>query len=187
MSKLIQALKSLAPLSEEDCNKLLNITSTVHLNKGDYWIESGNKNDKASFLEEGYLRRFYLKDGNEITDFFYFKNDFCADLPSIIGKSLLRASIIAMEDTTLTSFNYTDFNEICKTSPALEHLSRVIVEFTFLRFYNKTVSFILQTPEERYKDLFVTSPRILENAAQNHIASYIGINPERLSSLRAES
>src|SRR5271154_6467464 len=186
MSKIIQALKSLAPLSEEDCNKLLNITTTVELNKGDLWIESGNKNDKASFLEEGYLRRFYVKDGNEITDFFYFKNDFCADLPSIIGKSLLRASIIAMEDTTLSLFNYSDFNELCKTSPALEHLGRVIVEFTFLRFYNRAVSFILQTPEERYKELLISSPRILQNAAQDHIASYIGMSLQHFSSLGTE-
>jgi CRP-like cAMP-binding protein len=187
MSKIIQALKNLAPLSKEDCKNLLSITTAVKLKKGDLWVETGNKNDLASFLEEGYMRRFYLKDGNEISDFFYFTNDFCADLPSIIGKSLLRASIIAMEDTTLTLFTYSDFNELCKTSPALEHLSRVIVEFTFLRFYNRAVSFILQTPEERYKELLVTSPRILQNAAEDHIASYIGMNLQQFNSLRIQN
>jgi hypothetical protein len=178
MSKIIQALKSIAPLSEEDCNRLLNITTTTHLNKGDFWMEPTNKNNKMSFLEEGYLRRFYPKNGTEITDFFYFKNDFCADLPAIIGNSLPHASIIAMEDTTLTLFSYNDFNDLCKTSPPLEHLSRVMVEFTLLRFYNRAVSFILQTPEERYEDLLVTSPRILQNASGNHIASSIGMSPE---------
>jgi CRP/FNR family transcriptional regulator, anaerobic regulatory protein len=187
MSKLIQALKMLAPLSDLDCDSLLEITTIAHLSKGDLWIEAGNKNDVASFLEEGYLRRFYLKDRNEITDFFYFKNDFCADLPSIIGKSLLRASIIAMEDTELTIFSYSDFNILCKTSPALEHLSRVFVEFTFLRFYNRAVSFILQTPEQRYEELLVTSPRIFQNAVPDHIASYLGISPQLFSSMRIKN
>jgi len=187
MSNIIQALKHLAPLSEEDCNQLLKITTTATLKKGDLWIEAGNENDKGAFVDEGYLRRFYLKDGKEITDFFYFKNEFCADLPSIIGKSPLRASIIAMEDSALTLFSYTDFNEICKASPSLEHLSRVIVEFTFLRFYNRAVSFILNTPEERYEDLLASSPRILQHAAENHIASYIGMSAQQLSNLRVEN
>lgn len=185
MSDIIEALRHLAPLSEEDCNQLLKITSTIRLKKGNIWVEAGDKNDKGAFVDHGYLRRFYLKDGKEITDFFYFSNDFCADLPSIIGKSALRASIIAMEDTELTLFSYTDFNEICKTSPSLEHMNRVIVEFTFLRFYNRAISFILQSPEQRYEDLLVSSPRILQNAAPNHIASYIGMSPQSFESLRA--
>jgi CRP/FNR family transcriptional regulator, anaerobic regulatory protein len=187
MSNIIQALKQLAPLSQEDCNQLLKITSTVHLKKGELWIKAGNHNDQGAFVDAGYLRRFYLKEAKEITDFFYFSNEFCADLPSIIGKSPLRASIIAMDDTALTLFSYADFNEICKSSPTLEHLSRVIVEFTFLRFYNRAVSFILQTPEERYEDLLVSSPRILQNATDNHIASYIGMNTQEFSRLRVEN
>lgn len=185
MSKIIQVLKKIASLSEDDCNNFLKITTTFQLKKGDYWIESGKKNDKIAFLEDGYLRKFYVMEGNEITDFFYFENDFCADLPSIIDNSSPHASIVAMQKTTLTIFSYDDFNELCKTAPALEHLHRVIVEFTFLRFYKRTVSFILQTPKERYEELLVTNPQILQNATQYHIASYLGISPQHLSRLRA--
>lgn len=186
MSKIITVLKKTVPLSEEDCNMFLNITSTSQLNKGDYWIESGKKNDKVAFLEDGYLRKFYVKDGDEITDSFYFENDFCTDLPSIIGNTLPQAGIVAMQKTTLTIFSYDDFSQLCKNSPALEHLLRVMVELTFLRFYNRTVSFILQTPKERYEELLVTNPQILQSAAQYHIASYLGISPQHLSRLRAK-
>jgi len=184
MSNIIQMLQRIAPLSQEDCKRFMEITTTSKLNKGDYWIESGKMANNVSFLEEGYLRKFYLKDGNEVTDFFYFKNDFCADLPSIFGHSLPHASIVAMEETTLTEFAYNDFNELCKTAPALEHLNRIIAQFTFLRFHNRTVSFIFKTPQERYEDLLVSEPKVLQNVAQNHIASYIGISVEYLTSLR---
>lgn len=187
MSKIIQVLRKIAPLTDDECNRFLEIITTSQLKKGDYWIESGRRNDKIAFLENGYLRKFYVMEGNEITDFFYFENDFSADLPSIIGNKLPHASIVAMQNTTLTIFSYNDFNKLCKTLPALEHLHRVIVEFTFLRFYNRTVSFILQTSKERYEELILNNPQILQNATQYHIASYLGISPQHLSRLRAES
>jgi CRP-like cAMP-binding protein len=186
MSKILQVLKKAALLPDEDCNKLLNLTSRIELNKGDYWIESGKKNNNIAFIEEGYLRKFYMKDGNEITDSFYFENDFCTDLPSIIGNTPPVASIIAMHKTTLTKFSYTDFNELCKTSSTLEHLFRIMVESAFLRFYNRTVSFIMQSPKERYEELLTANPRIMQSAAQYHIASYLGISPQHLSRLRAK-
>ena len=185
MDKIIQALKNAAPLPDEDCRRLLSITFSVQLNKGGYWIEPGKKNNYIAFIEKGYLRKFYVKGGNEITDSFYFDNDFCTDLPSIIGNTPPDASIIAMQKTALTIFSYNDFNELCKKSPALEHLFRIMVESTFLRFYNRTVSFILHSPKERYEQLLVTKPQILQCAAQYHIASYLGISPQHLSRLRA--
>jgi pimeloyl-ACP methyl ester carboxylesterase len=37
-----------------------------------------------------------LKNGKEITESFYFEDDFCSGLPSIIGNTLPHASIIAI-------------------------------------------------------------------------------------------
>jgi len=187
MENIIQTLNSFAPLSEGDRNNLLSILETVNLKKGDYWISEGKKNYHIAFIEEGYLRKFYVKDGNEITDFFYFENDFSADLPSILGNTSSHANIVAMQSSTLTTFSYTAFNELCRHSPSLEHLHRRIVEYTFLRFYKRSVSFILQTPAERYNDLMTTSPDVFKKATQYHIASYLGISPQHLSRLRGQN
>jgi len=186
MKKIIQVLNNIAPLPEKDCADLSGILGTIHLDKGEFWIEEGRKNDQVAFLEEGYLRKYYVKDGNEITDFFYFENDFSADLPSIIGNTLPFANIVAMQKTTLTTFSYHDFNALCRHSLALEHINRLIVEFTFLRLYKRTASFILQTPKERYDELVANNPDIIQRTTQYHIASYLGISPQHLSRLRSE-
>jgi CRP-like cAMP-binding protein len=186
MEKIIQVLNSIAPLPEKDCTDLLNILTTTSLNKGEYWIKEGKKNNMIAFLEDGYMRKYYLKDGKEITDFFYFENDFSADLPSIIGNSQPQGNIIAMQKTQLTTFSFYDFDQLCKTSLALEHLNRLILQFTFLRFYKRAVSFILQTPKERYDELVLTNPNVIQMATQYHIASYLGITPQHLSRLKAE-
>jgi len=185
MEKIINELQKFGALPEEDRTNLVGILSRKTLKKGEYWIEANRKNDRVAFLEDGYLRKYYVKDGNEVTDFFYFENDFCTDLPSIIGNSLPYASIVAMKDTTITTFRYADFNTLCTSSPALEHIHRVIIEYTFLRFYNRTLSFIIKTPKERYDELMASSPDVIQKATQYHIASYLGITPQHLSRLRA--
>ena len=83
MENIIRVLNNIAPLTNKDCISLNEILNTVYLDKGEYWIRAGKKNHNIAFIDKGYLRKFYLKEGNEITDFFYFENDFSADLPSI--------------------------------------------------------------------------------------------------------
>jgi hypothetical protein len=182
---VLKFLNSVNPLSDEDCDNLLKIFRAKHLKRGDYWLEEGKVNYNVAFVEEGYLRRYWLKDGIEITDTFYFENDLCVDLPSIISQTKPLSNVIAMQLTSLTIFSYSEFNKLCKESIALEHLNRILVEGSLLRFYNRTASFILKTPKERYDDLVNAKSPILQKATQYHIASYLGIGSQHLSRLRA--
>src|SRR5476649_2395241 len=150
---ILKVLNSINPLSEKDCDDVLKILKTRQLKKGEHWLEEGRTNYNVAFVEEGYLRKYYVKDGDEITDAFYFENDICADLPSILSNTKPLSNVVAMKSTLLTTFSYAEFNKLCETSMALEHLNRLLVEFNFLRFYNRTASFILNTPKERYDSL----------------------------------
>jgi len=185
-SNLLTFLNTISPLSQKDSDDVLSIVKPKQLKKGEHWLEEGIANYRIAFIEEGYLRKYYVKDGNEITDAFYFESDICADLPSIISKTKPLSNVVAMQNTVLTTFSYADFNALCEKSPALEHLNRTLVEITFLRFYDRTASFILKTPKERYDDLVKTKSPILQRATQYHISSYLGIGPQHLSRLRAE-
>lgn len=182
---ILKFLNSVNPLSEKDCADILNILETRQLKKGEHWLEEGKVNYNVAFVEEGYLRRYWLKDGNEITDTFYFDNELCVDLPSIISKTKALSNVVAMQRTSLTIFPYEAFNKLCGQSMALEHLNRILVQDSLLRFYARTASFILKTPKERYEDLVNAKSPILQKATQYHIASYLGIGPQHLSRLRA--
>lgn len=187
MESITRALLKMAPLTDEDIINFTSITTQKPLNKGDYWIEAGKKNNQVGFIEKGYLRKYYMKDGCEITDYFYFENDFTADIPSIINNNSPVAFIIAMSKSLLITFPYDEFNILCKTSPRLEHLHRLMIEMTFLRYYERTVSFITQTVKERYDRLIDSRPDILQRAAQHHIASFLGISPQHLSRIRRKN
>jgi CRP/FNR family transcriptional regulator, anaerobic regulatory protein len=186
LDRIVQVLKEIAPLTKKDIISFLSITKTRKLAKGDYWIEAGKKKRQIGFLEAGYLRKYYLKGGNEITDCFYFESDFAADMPSILSNSTPIASIVAMQESSIVTFSYDDFNKLCKASPQFEHLYRLFIEITYVYFYDRTVSFIMKTPKERYNQLILSRPDILKKVTQHHIASYLGISPQHLSRIRAK-
>jgi CRP-like cAMP-binding protein len=186
ISPLIRAFSDVVPLSQKEIEDFIQITKEEELSKGEFWIKEDKRNEKIAFLLSGYLRKYYVNnDGGEITDYFYFQSDFCTDLPSIIGKTKPSSNIIAMEETSLISFTYSDFDKLRIQYQNFERIYSKFLEQTFLKFYNRTISFIQQSPKERYDELLKTSPIVLQKATQYHIASYLGISYQHLSRLRS--
>jgi len=48
----------------------------------------------------------------------------------------------------------------------------------------RQLSFIYDTPQERYIKLFSERPKVIAEIPQHYIASYLGIKPESLSRIR---
>lgn len=186
MEKLLVTLQQISPLSEDDLNNISKIISEKELATGDYWFHPDMYANDIAFITKGYLRKYLLIDGKEKTDFFYFDNDLTGDLPSIISKETCKSYNEAMEPTHLLVFSYHELDKLSKESRNIERLLRVFAELAFVRYYNKATSFIMQSPKERYEELIVSQPQVLQRATQYHIASYLGITPQHLSRLRAK-
>jgi CRP-like cAMP-binding protein len=185
-SPLIQAFTHVLPLNEKEIEDLVQITSEQKLSRGQFWVKENKRNESIGFLLDGYLRKYYIdNDGKEITDAFYFSSDFCADLPSIIGNIGPSSYMVAMEETSLVTFSYADFDKLRIKYPAFERIYSKLLELNFLKFYKRTASFIQQNPKERYLELLKENPSILQKATQYHIASYLGISYQHLSRLRS--
>lgn len=70
-----------------------------------------------------------------------------------------------------------EHNDTIYVSDFIESLA-----FDFLR---KNLSFRCESPEERYRQLIVRIPGILNRVCMKDIASYIGVTPETLSRMRS--
>jgi CRP-like cAMP-binding protein len=185
-SPVIEAFTQVLPLTEKEITGFVQITREEKLSKGEFWVREDKRNERIGFLLNGYLRKYYIDNaGKEITDAFYFPPDFCADLPSIISNTKPSSNIVAMEQSSLVVFSYADFDKLRTQSPKFERIYSKFLEVNFLKFYDRTTSFIQQSPKERYSELLKGSPIILEKATQYHIASYLGISHQHLSRLRS--
>jgi CRP-like cAMP-binding protein len=55
-----------------------------------------------------------------------------------------------------------------------------------LHYMHEFVSFIRDTPEERYLNLLQESPHIIQRVPQHYIASYLGVTTVHLSRIKGK-
>lgn len=178
-------LSLISPMDPEEEEAIRRAITVVHLSKGDFWVKEGEKACQLGFVEKGYLRKYYVRDSKEVTDYFYFEQSFTGDLPGIINHQPSLSNVVAMEPTQVLALPYDTMNGLCKKHHDIEHIMRVMSEKVLSTFYYRCVSFIRSSPRERYQQLIYEQPEVWQRAAHQHIASFLGISPQHLARLSA--
>ena len=186
ITALKNTLSQITFLTDDELSQIANLTSVIELEPGEFWYYEGMYTKRVAFVYKGYLRKYFLSEGNEKTDYFNFENSFAGCMPSILEQTACKAYCVAMEPTTLVALDYGELFELTKDSANIGHLLRLFTERGFTAYYNKAVSFILQSPKERYEHLMVDFPKVMQRVTQYHIASYLGITPQHLSRIRGQ-
>ena len=161
--------------------------SFAKLKKKHYFAESGKVCNKVGFILKGSVRYFHIKDGEDITGYFSFENEFLSSYKSYLTGSPSHVYIQALEDALLITFTKKDMDEML-ADPMLaykmERFGRLIAEQYLCCYEDRVTAFITQTPEERYLELTNTGREILQRMPQHYIANYLGITPVSLSRIR---
>jgi len=136
---------------------------------------------------KGTVRYFHIKDGQEITGYFSFENEFVTSYKSFLTGLPGLTYIQALEDCLLITFTHRDLDQML-ANPMLaykvEKFGRLVAEETIICYEDRVASFITHTPEERYLQLYNTGKDILRRMPQHYIANYLGITPVSLSRIR---
>jgi len=159
----------------------------VSLKKKHYFAEPERICDKVGFIVSGAARYFHIVDGQDITNYFSFENEFVSSYKSYLTQQPGITYIQALEDTKLITFSRKDMDAMLK-NPLLafkmEHFGRTVAEYYICCYEERVASFIIQTPEERYLSLLNTGREILQRMPQHYIANFLGITPVSLSRIR---
>jgi CRP-like cAMP-binding protein len=180
-------LKKYVDFNEAEWILFTQHLSFVNLKKKHYFAEPGKVCDKVAFIVTGNIRYFYIKDGQDITSYFSFENEFASSYKSYLTGLPGFTYIQALEDTKLITFTRRDMDQML-ANPMLaykmERFGRLIAEHYLCCYEDRVASFITQTPEERYLHLLNTGREILQRMPQHYIANYLGITPVSLSRIR---
>lgn len=79
---------------------------------------------------------------------------------------------------------FDDLNTLYKKVPRMETLARKIAEQRFINAQLILSSYILDSPEERWKKFEATNGDLLLRVSHHMIASFLGITPVSLSRIR---
>lgn len=173
-----------SPLSEEDFNLCADMFSPVNIRKMDHLYREGDNVKTVYYIHTGLMRGYYMKDGVEHTSSFYFGPIIMTDLPTVREDIPTKMNMQALKDAECYEANYEELVKLAFNHPELLKVFYRMLEFITNDLINRQISFIYDTPKERYINLFKERPNIIAEIPQHYIASYLGIKPETLSRIR---
>jgi CRP-like cAMP-binding protein len=147
-------------------------------------IKEGTVAKKLFYLEKGCCRAWLNNDGKDVTFQFIFEDQFASSFESIIAGAASWYSIETLEPAVVYSIGIDEFKHRMAEHPHIREFYHNYVENRLLFYQGLFVSYIKDNPEQRYKELLLQHPEIVQRIPQHYIASYLGITSVSLSRIR---
>lgn len=147
-------------------------------------VQHGKIARELYFIHKGLLRLYYTKDTEDITAFIFREHLFASCYDSFLRRAPSNQSLEALEDSDLLVITYDDLQSLYKKVPKMETLARKVAEQRFINAQMILSSYILDSPEERWKKFEAANGDLLLRVPHHMIASFLGITPVSLSRIR---
>jgi CRP-like cAMP-binding protein len=162
----------------KDCFKEITVSSKTVL------LKEGEVPKNIFFVKKGCLRLAFNKNGKDVTFQFFFENEPVASIESLKKGAPSPCYIESIEPAELYVLKKKDFERIVAEVPQIKEAMFDLIYRRFGHYSKLFLSYIKNTPKERYIELLQTEPRLIQRVPQHYIASYLGITPVSLSRIR---
>jgi CRP-like cAMP-binding protein len=176
------------PLNGDEIDLIQSFFTSKKFRKRQYFLQEGEMCKYTAFIVKGAMRQYRVDDkGEEHIIKLYIENWWATDRESLMNQTHSIYFIDAWEDTESLLVTKADMVDLVNRIPTLSECIRNLdVNFAIAsqRRLNAAISL---SAEERYHDLEKTYPEFIQRFPQHIIASYLGINRETLSRIRARA
>ncbi len=156
------------------------------LRKGESLIKEGQVNHNVYFVNKGMLRNYVMKDGTDVTTWFFFPENFITTFESFQLQIPGIETSEALTDCELFYISFEELEKLNNASHQWERISRIfIMKFAF-QMGDRLLVLQTMTAEEKYNHLIENFPEVVQNIPNKYVASYLGITRETLSRIRAK-
>ncbi|PHN01822.1 Crp/Fnr family transcriptional regulator [Flavilitoribacter nigricans] len=182
---LISYLSKHLPLNEKEIVFLKTVVKEKKVRRRQFLLQEGDICKHNSFVVEGCLRMYMVdENGKEHNLQFAIENWWVIDMNSFYSDEPSRLNIEAMENSMILQINREDQFNLFVNYPKFNRIFRVLSENALIACQRRVMQNISSTAEERYLDFMDRYPFLFNRISNVQIASYLGITPEFLSTIR---
>ena len=172
-------------LDSEETSWFISLLKEQQIAKKSLVLKEGQICHCISFVHSGALRAFYLdNDGRESTVMFAVADWWITDMFCFINRQPAMLNIEAIEDSYILQLHKDDLDELYLKIPKFERFFRIMMQNAYIREQLRVIQNLSLPAEERYDNFLGKYPQIAQQVTQKQIASYLGISPEFLSTIR---
>jgi CRP-like cAMP-binding protein len=184
---LFRVFNFIAPLSYAFLERVRTYLRPESHPKKTILLSEGNIARKIYFISKGFARSFFTdRDGRQHTLWFMGEGDLMLSVYGFYRQQPAAENIELLEDSILLSLTWELVQTVYKDFPEFNYHGRLLTEKYYLMSEERAVLLRTRNPAERYTNLISAHPDILQKASLKDIASYLNINQETLSRIRAQ-
>lgn len=171
----IEAWKSFTDLGEV-------ITTT----KDQIIKKAGTTERYLSFILKGCGGILLWKNNNFVCMDLCYERDFFGDYMSFLNQKVTPLEVLTFEPAELFRISKFNFDKLSNNTEFGDKICRFASEALFVHKQNQQIDILTKTAAERYIELQIRQPEVIQRTPQKYIASYLGVTPQSLSRIRKE-
>ena len=185
---MLEHLKIKYGLTDGQWTVFKNIVEKLEVPAKMTLLQEGEVANRIFLIERGCIRSWFNNDGTDLTIQFFLENETVASIESFKKQIPSLMSLETIEPSSLWVIQRKDLERLLSELEKLPALRKQFIDQLFERMFDYMrhfLSFIKDTPAERYQQLLEDKPQLLQRVPQHYIASYLGISSVHLSRIKS--
>lgn len=182
---LIEYFNRLLPLDEKEIAFIREVFKERSVKKRHFILQEGEICKHNTFVVEGCFKMYLVDhDGKEHNLLFATENWWIGDIGSFHDEIPTKLNIEALENSIILQIGKKDQLKLFTDYPKFNRIFRVLAENAMVSLQRRVLQNISSTAEERYLDFLERHPQLFNRISNVQIASFLGVTPEFLSTIR---
>lgn len=182
--KKIGIFRQFTDFSDSELEIIMPYFEAKEYRKKTKLLDLGQVSNEVYYLVKGCIRLYCQKDGEELSTYFFIENMFAGSYDSFLSRKPSKVAIETLEECEVLVLTHKSLEKLYDIFPKMNEFIRKAIEQRFVLLHDLFISYLLNSPEERYLTLLNDNPELLQRIPQHQIASFLGVTPVSLSRIR---
>ncbi|SDE05828.1 cAMP-binding domain of CRP or a regulatory subunit of cAMP-dependent protein kinases [Mucilaginibacter pineti] len=184
---LLNHLSRYVALNQEDIEVVQSVLNYKKVSKKTFLLTEGDISQARYFVVSGCLRMYIINaDGSKQVMQFAIEGWWIGDYKSLETGKPSQYYIQAEEDSEIIILDKTAIEQLAIKVPRIERYFRIMMQIAYTTVLKRVEILLCWSAEERYLQFNSSFPDFVQRIPQYSLASFLGMTPEFLSTLRGK-